>query len=252
MEYFDATYLMQRMISDVRLFQESLAELVSVLTDSIQARQRNLVNQKLTAVLKPTRSVITNYDLSEDDQHAIINGTSNVIALVKTYNSAWEELELKNQALYNNKEILHQKLSNSSSKDNVIVDSAVVAAMAAGVNEDGEFDLNCTPLHDQLFAAIDELALTFSSAVTAHLTSLSPPTPPQPTPSAAVLATHHIGESSPNFNYSLIKHRNVQIHHHHHHHFDDSQSNPSTILKTKLNPDPARSISTKCTLGLQH
>jgi len=230
---------MQKMISDVRLFQESLAELVSVLTDSIQARQRHLVNQRLTAMLKPTRSVITNYDLSEDDQHAIINGTSNVIALVKTYNASWEELEIKNQALYNHghdKNLLHAKLSQESMRStnstrDVIVDSAVVAAMAAGVNEDGEFDLNCTPLHDQLFAAIDELALTFSSAVTAHLTSLSPPTPP----SRAVLATHHIGDGSNSPQNQNYYSNNVVHHHHHHHHLgsrndiDDSQSNPSTL-----------------------
>jgi len=231
---------MQKMISDVRLFQESLAELVSVLTDSIQARQRHLVNQRLTAMLKPTRSVITNYDLSEDDQHAIINGTSNVIALVKTYNASWEELEIKNQALYNHghdKNLLHQKLSQESirstnSTRDVIVDSAVVAAMAAGVNEDGEFDLNCTPLHDQLFAAIDELALTFSSAVTAHLTSLSPPTPP----SRAVLATHHMGGDGSNSPQNQNYYSNNVVHHHHHHHhlgsrndIDDSQSNPSTL-----------------------
>lgn len=183
------------MIQDVRLFQVALADLVHVLADSNLARQKNQVNQHLTAMLKPTRSVITNYDLAENLQHNIINGTSHVIGMVKTYNSAWEELGLKNKQASENTSVTSETNINqrtvskdtSDSKDenfssstnsnhnrDLVIDSAVVAAMAAGLNENNEFDLTKTPLHEQLFTAIDELALTFSNAVANHLTSLQP------------------------------------------------------------------------------
>ena len=218
--YSDPYYLMSKMIHDVRLFQVALADLVHILADTSLARQKNLVNQHLTNMLKPTRAVITNYDLAENLQHSIINGTSHVIGLVKTYNAAWEELELKNRSASTSgltKEGLSAKLSEdshhsgssapsstsrkgplndtsaaSSSKD-TLIDSAVSAAIAAGPNEHNEFDLTRTPLHEQLFTSIDELALTFSNAVANHLTSLQPQSnSPTNSSSPALLATHNI------------------------------------------------------------
>lgn len=135
-------FLMSQMISDVRLFQEALSDLINTLTDPDLAKQRVIVNQKLTLMLKPTRSVITNYDLSEYDQHSIINATSQVIALVKTYNATWDEL-MSIQSRYKTGSGYRHRKSDSSSRDSV-VDSAVADALAAGLNENDEFDLSST------------------------------------------------------------------------------------------------------------
>lgn len=237
----DPYYLMSKMIHDVRLFQAALADLVHVLADTNLARQKSLVNLYLTNMLKPTRAVITNYDLAENLQHCIINGTSSVISSVKTYNAAWEEVLLKNKKLKAGqmenveKEILSAKYStdssgggkdsktgtprgstasglsdqskdtaefagligeNESTKPNsMVIESAVIAAIAAGLNENGEFDLTKTPLHEQLFNTIDELALTFSNAVATHLTSLQPVVSNSQNSSdnsPALLATHNV------------------------------------------------------------
>lgn len=176
--YEDASELMKRMMRDVRQFQEALIELVGVLTNPDTSKQKAMVNTKLAAMLKITRAVISTYDMSSNDQLDIISCTSTVLALVKTYNKAWEELENRTTVRRNNK-LKHKRRTSDPSNPSKISEStlekAVSDAITIGVSPDAYFDLQNTQLYDNLVASIDELALTFSNAVARHLTALEAP-----------------------------------------------------------------------------